>query len=247
MVAKLGASLDRISEGRLAINVVNGWNVEEFQTFGNGAWLAEAQDRYRRMDEFVQVMKGLWTQDPFSFSGKFYRVEESRLPLRTRRAPAPPIYTASRSPEGKRTIALHCDHWFVPDRGDFRLYGETTALIRAEIADMERLAASHGRRIRYGLSANVVCAPTLEEAQARAVALEAHGRAARYNKSSVAALGACLVGPPDLIAERIDAYERLGVELMLFQFHPMEEGLDRFAADILPLLGRSEARRAARG
>ncbi len=241
MVAKMGASLDRISAGRLAVNVVNGWNVEEFNTFGNGAWLTDQADRYRRMDEFIEVLKGLWNRDPFSFEGKFYRVDDSRLPLKPRRAPSPPIYAASRSPAGKDVIARFCDHWFVPDLGDFRRFDETAALIRAEIADMNRRAARLGRRIGYGLSAHVVCRPTIEEAVARAGELEAHGRLARYNKSSIAGLGACLVGTPEVIAARLAVYEELGVELALFQFSPMEAGLDRFAADVLPLLGKRAA------
>lgn len=238
MVAKMGASLDRISGGRLAVNVVNGWNVAEFGIFGNGAWLPELEDRYRRMDEFIRVLRGLWTQDSVSFEGRFYKVEAGSLPLKSRRAPCPPIYTASRSAEGKRTIAQFGDHWFVPDRGDFRLAQETLSLMRAEIAAMNALAAERGRRIGYGLSAHVVCAPTLTQAEARAEDLEAHGRTARYNKSSVAGLGACLVGTPELIADRIRAYEDVGIGLMLLQFHPMQEGLETFISEVLPLLGR---------
>ena len=73
MVAKMGASLDRISGGRLSLNVVNGWNVDEFNIFGNGAWLTELPDRYQRMDEYIEVIKRLWTEDSFDFDGKFYR------------------------------------------------------------------------------------------------------------------------------------------------------------------------------
>jgi Luciferase-like monooxygenase len=63
LVAKMGATLDRVSSGRFAMNVVNGWWPEEFNTYGNGGWLAEADHRYRRMNEFVQVVKGLWTEE----------------------------------------------------------------------------------------------------------------------------------------------------------------------------------------
>ena len=236
MVAKMGASLDRISGGRMALNVVNGWNVEEFNTFGNGAWQLTEADRYRRMDEFIQVVKGLWTQDPFSFDGAFYRVNESRLPLKTVRLPNPPIYAASRNAEGKRTIARYCDAWFAPDMRDFRRYDETLALVRSEIAAISQTAASFGRKLRFGMSAHVVCARTVEAAIAKAEQLEAYGKLALYNKSSVSGLGACLVGTPELIAERICAYHEAGLEFMLLQSNPMEEGIDQFIADILPLV-----------
>jgi len=241
MVAKMAASLDRISGGRCAVNVVNGWNQEEFETFGNGAWQTSEAERYARMDEYVQVMRGLWTQDPFTFNGAYYRVRDSRLPLKTRRSVLP-LYAASRSPEGKRTIARFCDHWFVPDCRDFRRYDETVALVSEEIARMNDLAHGFGRSIGYGMSAHVVCAASVEEAWRRAEALEAHGRAARYNRSSISGLAAGLVGTAELIAERIARYESLGLGLLLLQFHPMEEGLDRFAEEVAPLLGGAQSR-----
>jgi FMNH2-dependent dimethyl sulfone monooxygenase len=235
MVAKMGASLDRLSGGRAAVNVVNGWNVDEFQTFGNGAWLTNSDDRYLRMDEFIQVMRGLWVEDPFSFSGKFYTVNSGSLPLKSLKTPAPPIYTASRSASGKLTTAKYGDCWFVPDCGDFRLLEETRSLIRTEISAMGELSARFGRRVHFGLSANIVLGRSEEDAISKAEKLEAHGRAARYNKSSVAALGACLVGTAVSVAERIDAYDELGVDLLLLQFHPMEDGFSHFVSEVLPL------------
>src|SRR5271154_486131 len=80
VVAKMGASLDRISGGRFAVNVVNGWFKEEFEQFSNGGSLEENDERrYRRMDEFIRVIKGLWTEDRFSFQGEFYRIEDGSL------------------------------------------------------------------------------------------------------------------------------------------------------------------------
>ena len=236
MVAKMGASLDRISGGRLALNVVNGWNVEEFDTFGNGAWPLSEADRYQRMDEFIQVVKGLWTQDRFSYAGKFYKVNESSLPLKTVQLPNPPIYAASRNPEGKRTIARYCDNWFAPDLRDFRRHDETLALMTREIADISQSAATYGRKLGFGMSAHVVCEATVEKAVVKAEKLEAYGELARYNKSAVSGLGACLVGTPELIAERISAYGQAGLDFMLLQSNPMEEGFDRFLSDVLPLV-----------
>ena len=241
MVAKMGASLDRISEGRLALNVVNGWNEEEFDTFGNGAWQLTEADRYQRMDEFIQVVKGLWTQDRFSFGGTFYKVNDSGLPLKTVRLPNPPIYAASRNAEGKRTIAKYCDHWFAPDLRDFRRYEGTLALVEREISDISQSAASYGRKLGFGMSAHVVCEATVEEAVAKAERLEAYAELARYNRSAVSGLGACLVGTPQVIAERICAYEAAGLDFMLLQSNPMEVGFDRFLSDVLPLVNQGKA------
>jgi dimethylsulfone monooxygenase len=248
MVAKMGASLDRISGGRLSLNVVNGWNVDEFNLFGNGAWLAEQDDRYIRMDEYIQIIKRLWTEDVLNFDGRFYRIQNGTLPLKPRRQPNPPIYGASRSLSGKDTIAKYCDHWFVPDWRDYRRFDDTVALIRTEIVAMQERVQRIGRTLGYGLSGHVICAATLEQAQAQANSFEAYGNLARYNRSAMAGLGACLVGTRDMIIERIKAYEAAGVEMLLLHFHPMIEGLEQFAEEILPFvrpLERTPARAVA--
>src|SRR5262249_19536556 len=113
VVAKMAASLDRISGGRCALNIVNGWWVEEFDLFSKGTWIGAAE-RYRRMAEFVQVIRGLWPDADFDFDGAFYRAHvraaltgaEGKVVMRNageivaRPSRVPPIYAASRSPGG---------------------------------------------------------------------------------------------------------------------------------------------------
>jgi FMNH2-dependent dimethyl sulfone monooxygenase len=244
----MGASLDRISGGRLSINVVNGWNVDEFNIFGNGAWLTDLNDRYTRMNEYIRVLKGLWTEESLDFQGKFYKVERGHLPLKTVQRPNPPIYAASSSNDGKETMAQYCDYWFVPDRADYRLFDETIAHIKAEIADMEKRVKRYGRRMRYGKSAHVICANSVEEANAQADAFVAYGNTARYNKSAMVAINACLVGTADIIAERIRIYEEIGVDMLMLHFHPMMEGMQQFVAEVMPRLdGHATLARAGAG
>jgi FMNH2-dependent dimethyl sulfone monooxygenase len=240
MVAKMGASVDRISGGRLSINIVNGWSKEEFDLFGNGGWLDVADGRYQRTDEFIQVMQGLWREETFNFDGKFYRAKAGSIRLKTRRDRVPPIYAASHSPEGMLTTAQYCDHWFVPDLGDYRRYEETLALVEARVNEMNELAGRYGRMVGHGLSAHVICADTMEEAVARANDMEAYGRIARYNLSTAKALGACLIGTPEVIAERIRAYEARGIGLLMLHFHPMEQGLEIFSERVMPLCSRAK-------
>ena len=84
VAAKMGASLDRISGGRCAINIVNGHWVEEFQLFSNGSWIADPETRYRRMEEYVLVMKGLWTDPGLPVHGRILPGRCARRPCRTR-------------------------------------------------------------------------------------------------------------------------------------------------------------------
>ena len=236
LAAKMGATLDRITGGRFAINVVNGWYQAEFELFSNGAWIGSSEARYNRMNEFVQVLKGLWTEDQFSFSGEFFQANDASLPMKPVRRPHPPIYTASRTDSGKDVIARYCDLWFVNYGADYRQYEENFAAVRRDIADLAARAEHFGREPAFGISAHVICAETLKDAYARADELEAYGRSDRVSSTAARGLGACLVGTPDLIAERMRRYEDIGVELFLLSFHPMLAGLQTFAKYVMPLL-----------
>ena len=136
VVAKFATSLDRVSGGRAAINIVNGWWKEEFETFGNGAWPQDDDARYRRMDEFVRVMRGLWNEDAFDFHGEFYTVDRQGLPLKSVRLPNPPLYAGSRHDPGKDVIARDCDCWFVDCLSEYRLWEQNLAQAAVSISDM---------------------------------------------------------------------------------------------------------------
>jgi FMNH2-dependent dimethyl sulfone monooxygenase len=236
LAAKMGATLDRITGGRFVINVVNGWFQKEFELFSNGAWISSTAARYQRMEEFVRVLKGLWNEDHFSFQGEFFQADDASLPVKPVRIPHPPIYTASRTDSGKDVIAEHCDLWFVNYQPDYRRYEESLALIRKDITDLAERASHFGRKLSFGMSAHISCADTIAEAQARADELEAYGKRDRVSSTAARGLGACLVGTPELIAARMRGYEEIGVELFLLNFHPMLQGLDRFAECVMPLL-----------
>ena len=72
IVAKMGATIDHMSGGRWGLNITTGWFKEEFIGFGE-PWL-DHDERYRRSEEFIRVLTGLWTEDEFSFAGDFYRI-----------------------------------------------------------------------------------------------------------------------------------------------------------------------------
>lgn len=232
LVAKMAASLDRLSGGRACVNVVPGRRSHEFELFGNNGWLEDSDARYQRVDEFIRVLKGLWTQEPFNMDGRFYPVRDGRLATKPMRLPHPPIYAASSSPAGKDSIARDCDLWFATYEPGHANYDANLARIRADIADIRARAARCGRTIGIGVSTHIACASTMEEAIAQANDIEADPLA----NVAAKALGAGLIGPPDEIADRIRVYEDMGVTCLMLQFHPMKEGLERFAEEIMPRL-----------
>lgn len=236
VVAKMGASLDRISGGRFAVNIVNGWWQEEFDLFGNGGWIDDPAPRYRRMDEFIQVIQGLWTEERYSLDGAFYRVDGGSLPIKPVQRPHPPIYAASRSDPGREVIARRGDVWFVAYAPDYRLADQNMADMARDVAAMETLSQSHGRRLSYGISAHVICAESKAEAESQAADLQLYGEKDRVAAVAAKALGPGLFGTPREIADRIDRYREIGIDCFMLHFHPMIEGLDLFAAEVMPLL-----------
>lgn len=240
-VAKLAVSLDRMSGGRAAINIVNGWWKEEFETFGQAWWPPDDEVRYRRMNEFVQVLRGLWDEDVFDFHGEFYRVDTQGLPLKPVRMPHPPLYAGTRNQNGKDVIAQYCDYWFVDFVPDYRASEHNIEQAAVLIADMNARAARHGRTIRFGMSCHVICADSEARAVELANQLEEHGKTDRIAFIAARALGPGLVGTPDVIAERIMRYETAGVGTLMLHFHPMMEGMETFARRIMPLLTRRAA------
>jgi len=249
IVAKMGSSLDRISGGRFAINIVNGWWKEEFDLFSNGTWIGDAGQRYPRMGEFIEVIKGLWTNSDFKFDGTFYRAhvraaltgadgkvvvpDAGDIVAKARRQPYPPIYAASRSPEGKALIARHCDVWFAEYKPGHRNFESNIERVAADVREMDALAASFGRRLRYALNPQVICCETQAEAEALADAAESSGGPRDRIKN---ALGAGLVGTPDFIAERLRRLKAIGIDCVMLRFSPMLEGVETFGTKVIPLL-----------
>jgi dimethylsulfone monooxygenase len=253
VVAKMAASLDRISGGRCAINIVNGHWMEEFNLFGNGAWLADADARYRRMDEFIRVLRMLWTETDIVFHGEFFHVDlpaslenkaqkvvvpdAGQIQVKAFGQHAPALYAASRSAPGKKTIAEYCDVWFAEYKPGYVNFEQNLEKIRHDIADMSEVCAKAGRKVGFGLNPLVICEETMEKAIALADAIEDPNNKDRISNS----LGAGLVGTPDVIAERIQRLESIGITDLMLRFTPMQEGLDRFGQQVMPLLASSRS------
>ena len=239
--AKFAAAVDRLSGGRAAINIVNGWWEEEFALFGNGETQLDPATRYPRMEEYINVMRGLWEQDRFDFHGQFYTVDNIGMPLKCVRKPSPPVYAGTRTGTGRDVIARCGDYLFVTYDGDYRLYDRNVEAVRAQIADMRTKASQHGRKLGFGMSCHVICASTMAQAQQQADELEAMSERSRIAFIASKALGPGLVGTPDLIAQRLRAYEAAGVDTLMLHFHPMMEGLENFAAEVMPRLTKAAA------
>jgi alkanesulfonate monooxygenase SsuD/methylene tetrahydromethanopterin reductase-like flavin-dependent oxidoreductase (luciferase family) len=260
MVAKMAATADHISGGRLGLNIVAGWNTEELAMFGLGQ--REHDERYEVADEWATVLKQLWTvEGEFDFHGRWFDVPGGFSEPKPVQRPYPVVMNAGTSPAGRRFAARHSDLIFA---GLTRL--DTAA---DQIAEIKALAREHGREIRVFGRGHVVCADTQAQAEARFTAvhrdradLAAARNVVRINvpnsqsaewealemrrivEGMVAGFWALpLVGTADRIADTILDLHAAGMDGIALSWPDFDEGLAQLEVDLLPRLVEAGVRR----
>ena len=258
LAAKQLATIDQLTNGRIAVNIVSGWFKGEFQAIGEH-WL-EHDERYRRSEEFIRALKGIWTQDDFTFKGDFYRF--NNYTLKPKPVGQPEVFQGGSS-RAARDMAARVSDWYFTN-------GDTPQGIKAQVDDIRAKAAANNHSVKIGVNAFIIARDT--EAEARAVlaeiidkanpeAVNAFGDAARqagkaspegegnWAKSSFADLvqyndgfKTNLIGTPQQIAERIVALKAVGVDLVLAGFLHFQEEVEYFGKRVLPLVRELEAK-----
>lgn len=260
LLAKQVATINHLTQGRIAVNIVSGWFRGEFNAIGEH-WL-DHDERYRRSEEFIRAIRGIWSQDNFSFSGDFYRFNNYTLrpkPL----DPQPEIFQGGSS-RAARDMAARVSDWYFTN-------GNTPEGIKAQIDDIRAKAETEGRTVKIGVNAFVIARDTEEEArkvlaeiveQADPEAVNAFGHEVKQaGKASPEGEGnwakstfedliqyndgfrTNLIGTPQQIAERILALKDVGVDLVLTGFLHFIEEVDYFGQKVLPLVRELEERR----
>ena len=256
-LAKQAASIDRISGGRLALNVVSSWWATEARKYG--VQFDEHDDRYARTSEWLDVVDGMWKEPVFSYEGKYYRVDEAVLEPKPARRPRPTVYAGGESPAAKELISRKCDAWLT--------HGDPPKTIAPKVADMRERRERHGLApMRFGAAGFAVVRSTEAEARREVERITDVQQSARgyanyqdwidntrlerrvsledYSVSN-RGLRSGLVGTPAQVAGRILEFERAGLDLLLLQFSPQLEEMERFAEQVMPLVGDAAPRLAA--
>ncbi len=233
MLAKLSVSLDRISKGRMALNLVPGWWEEEHNMFG-GSLLKGTDERYIKAEEFVEILRGLWSSDKFSYDGQLFTIDNAELMLKPATRTTPEIFVATRSERGFDMAAKVADWWFVNySRTSFE---EALKSLEAPMEDMNERSAKYNRQVQFALNAFVLVDDTDEKAQRRAKKLLDGEVNEQFASIQASAMGAGLIGSPETVAERIKAYEENGIGLVLMKFFPTAEDMSRIGEEVLPKL-----------
>jgi dimethylsulfone monooxygenase len=245
LLAKQAANIDHISGGRLTLNVVSSWWAEEARKYG--VTFEQHDDRYARTREWLDVLDGTWKQDHFSYSGKYYRVEDNVLEPKPVSQPRPTLYAGGESPAAKELIAEKCDAYL--------MHGDPPERLREKIKDLRERRAKHNLpALKYGVAGYSVVRETQREAEDEVrritdvqqsaagyanyqewlagTQLEQRVSLEDYSVSN-RGLRSGLVGTAERVAERLAEFEKAGVDLVLLQFSPQMEEMDQFAKTVI--------------
>ncbi|MBK20247.1 MAG: hypothetical protein CMM52_15555 [Rhodospirillaceae bacterium] len=236
LIAKMAASLDRLTPGRMAINLVTGWNVEEHVMYG-GDTMLHNDDRYIRAEEFIEIVRGMWKQSPYSFKGQFYDVKDSELLLCPATPEPPEIFTASRSPRGLDMIAKIADWWFVDYDKEAETTEEVIESLEEAMKGVKERADKLGRRVRFAYNPFVCFGDSVEDAKERAaqlVTVDGSDADVRklLNRIGPAMKSGC-VGPPEQVRQQVELFREMGIELLLFKFVPNIEETQSIGREII--------------
>jgi dimethylsulfone monooxygenase len=241
LLAKQAANIDRISNGRLSLNVVSSWWAEEANKYG--VKFDQHDDRYARTTEWLDVVDRAWKEDHFSYSGRYYSVADLVLQPKPVAKPRPVIYAGGESEAAKEMIAAKCDAYV--------MHGDPPERVADKIRDMsERREKKHLPRMQFGVAAYAIVRGTEREARAEleritdvkqsaagyenyqqwlaGTQLEQRVSLEDYSVSN-RGLRSGLVGTSEQVSERIARFEQAGVDLLLLQFSPQYEEMDRFS------------------
>lgn len=261
LAAQMASTYQRLSGGRLLVNIVTGAEPAELARFGIRA---DKDTRYEQTGEFIQIMRGAWSGEPFTYSGQHYSVDNA-----TTRAvpdPIPEIYFGGASAAAETIAARHVDVYLA--------WGEPLDRVSTRVERMRELARAQSNPIRLGIRFHVIARPTAAEAWAFADELlaqmdpEAIAAAQRdfattqsVGQQRMAELsdgdpgrlivgpnlwagiglvrggvGTAIVGSFDEVADRIADYQAIGFEEFILSGYPHLEEAYWFGEGVMPRL-----------
>ena len=263
LAAQMASTYQRLSGGRLLMNVVTGADTAELARFGD--WL-DHDSRYDRTGEFLEVLRGAWSGQPFDLDGEHYRVADATTRAVPR--PVPPVYFGGASAAAEAVAARWVDVYLA--------WGETPEMVQARLDRVAALAAGHGRTLRYGIRFHVICRDTADAAWAEADRLldgvpdeaiaaaqadfaatqsvgqqrmaSLHGGRRDRDALEIApnvwagvglvrgGAGTALVGSHEEVADVIERYHRIGFSEFILSGYPHLEEAYWFGEGVMPVL-----------
>ena len=154
VMAKIISTIDHISNGRASVNIVSGWFKGEFHGYGE-PWL-DHDERYRRSEEFIEVLREMWTKEEANYRGDFYRLNNA--PLKPKPINPPKIFQGGNSRAAKEMAGRVSDVYF--------MNGGSLEKIKEQIDEVKALRKANGKGdIQFGVNGFVIVRDTEEEAK----------------------------------------------------------------------------------
>ncbi len=261
LAARMAATFDRLSGGRLLLNIITGGDPVELK--GDGTFLSH-DERYEVTDEFLTVWKKLFSGSPVTFEGKHIHIEGGQLALPPVQSPYPPLYFGGSSPKAIEVAGDHVDLYLS--------LAEPPLKMKEKFDQVRERAEKAGRTIRFGVRAHIFVRERAEDAWAAAesvlsmvdegaiAAAQAHlarfdsvgqRRMTELHHGSRESLeispnlwagiglinkgvGTALVGDPDTLVERIEEYRAIGADTFILSSYPHLEEAYRVAELLFP-------------
>jgi alkanesulfonate monooxygenase len=263
LAAQKAATYQRISDGRLLLNIVTGGEDTEQRRFGD--WL-DHDERYDRTDEFLSILRGALSGRSYDFQGRYFHVEGATVNQVPE--PRPQLYFGGASPAAELVAARHVDVYLT--------WGEPPEMVAPRIARLRQLAADQGRTLRFGIRLHVITRDRAADAwleterfldavdpEVVEQAQTAMARSASVGQQRMVSLhggrrddlvvapnlwagiglvrggaGTALVGSHGEVADRIQEYHELGFDEFILSGHPHLEEAYWFGEGVMPELRR---------
>jgi alkanesulfonate monooxygenase len=202
VAARQLATLDQFTGGRLAVHYISGGSDAEQRRDGD---YLDHDQRYRRTDEYLDVLRRVWTaEQPFDHAGEYYRFEQAWSEVKPLQQPTIPVFFGGSSEAAIRVAGKHADV--------YALWGESLAQVREVVGRVRAEAALYGRTVRFSLSLRPILAASEEAAWGRAEAILQQIQALKSRGTSGRALGYNAGGPQQSVgAQRLLAAAGDGV------------------------------------
>lgn len=258
VAAKMASTLNQFSKGRVLVNIVTGGSAKELGQDGD---FLEHDERYRRTDEFIDILQQSWLGEEFDCQGEFFTIQQGVLSPQTLQRQAVPIYFGGSSEAAKEVAAKSANV--------FLQWGEPVEQIKQQIEDIKQRAEKYGRELEFGVRIHVVVREDEEEAWEAAEKIiskvnkgvqsnmnhyyettdsvaqkrmneltKRNERFGKYGWTGIGKIrkgaGTALVGTPEQIREGLQEYIDAGVTHFVLSGFPHQEEAERFGKSVLP-------------
>lgn len=243
-VAEEFATLDQLSGGRVVLGVGAGYRENELAAFG-----VDADSRFRRLDESLRVIRGLWSGETVDHDGEFYPLHGQRIGVPPLTPGGPPIWVGAGGKLAVRRAARLGDAWYAPGNSP------NPTFLSKHLAVYDEALEEYGKdaaTIERPVGLELYCAPTTERAVAEALphARREYSTYAEYpalrwqrDRFDELVVNTLLLGSPEMLVERLQALKDLGFNHVIFRpgwlgmpTEMVRASLRLFATEVIPAL-----------